>query len=190
MREHHALGATGGAAGVHQRGEVGVLPRHDLHRVRADQLPQRDGARLLALADDPLQGRNPGRGAADLGQEIGRGDHRARLAVDQDVVELGVGEQEDRRRDHRPRPPQRGVEGADIGGVGHHHHHAVARPDAQGRQPAREAAPALEEVARAEHFSLEGEHLSVAVARERLLRQARQVVLADGSHLGACVGNP
>jgi hypothetical protein len=69
-------------------------------------------------------------------------------------------------RDHRARPPQRLVQDADVGAVGHRHDDALARCDAQPGEAGGNPPGAVEQFAGAVPAILEQQRLIVAAPFE------------------------
>ena len=186
MRKHHALGAARRSSGVEQGGQIRVSAIDDLGRLGVLERRYRDRAFLLwPRTDDPFQVGQSGDRLTHDPDEFRTGDHRARARITDDVPELFRRQQEDRRRDRRPRAPERPVRHSDIGAVRHEHHDPVARRDPHLDQAAGHAPRALVKLAAPIPRALEQQRIVIAEARERLFTQAREVVLPDGHQAAA-----
>lgn len=136
MGQHHTLGAPGGAGGVEQPGQVGVLPQVRLHQL---------------IARRPALHGQPGRGQFAAAGRQGRSvEASALIGVDQPGPGiagnpggfLGVQLAVDRNR-HRPAPPD-GIQQFEISAaVLHQQRHPVTRHNAVRVAQLQRAGPGL-----------------------------------------------
>jgi hypothetical protein len=137
VREHHALGAAGGAAGVEQRGQ-GVAPCTAVFAGRVAGCRSGQGLQVQ---------RCHAAGRQALGQR-GVGQQQRRFAVRQRIGQFGAAPAGVERAGHRTQPPA-GQDGAHQPiVVGRQHGHAIARADAPRSQRAGLAGHRVEQVAK------------------------------------------
>ncbi|MNV31507.1 hypothetical protein D3C71_1228180 [compost metagenome] len=186
VREHGALAAAGGAAGVEDGGQVVGTAGHGLMLIAVvgGALEQAAGA-VVAQGENMLRAQREGN-LADPAEVAGRAHHHRGLGVADEVFDLGalVGGVE--RQKHVACAQRGQVQGHGFDGLFHLHGHSAALGQLERCEQVGDAgagavqvAPGVEQRGAVCRHGLDGG--AVQVRREGCAQGAEEVVLAHGS---------
>ena len=175
VAERHPLGSAGGAAGVQQRGQIGIGAIDQRQLVGLFELLPRH----RSVGPDYDHRQPAGRGL-HLRQELRCGDAGHRAGVLDHVSDLRLGQQEQDRRWNGAGSPQRGVGKAHLRAIGHAGHHPVAGLHAELPQAAGGPPGPAGQLSAAEPPALEQQALVVAESLEQIVGAAAERDAGNG----------